>query len=418
MRPIRLSARGLSSPPSPIRKLVPFADQARARGLKVWGLNIGQPDIPTPERMWEAALRDHPKVLAYAPSPGFIELRQALTEYYARHEIQLAPEELIVTAGGSEAILLAFASIADPGDQVMIPEPLYANYLGFGNMLGVGVTPIPTSAADGYRLPPREVWEERLTSRTRAILFCNPGNPTGTVYDAHEVEMILEMARDWGLWVVADEVYREFCYDGLEHRSVLTYRGEAQRIVLVDSISKRFSACGARIGCLGSQNRELIGAATRYAQARLSPPSIGQWMAQAALTLPPSYYEQLTAEFQRRRDIVMEELGKMSGVRCETPRGAFYAMPTLPVEDSDHFALWMLNHFDYQGETVLFAPGSGFYATPGAGLSEGRIAYVFEESALRRGLTVLAEGLKAYPRRLRPGGEQVQAEPAGMRHRI
>ncbi len=418
MRPIRLSARGLSSPPSPIRKLVPYADEARTRGLKVWGLNIGQPDIPTPERMWEAALRDHPKVLSYAPSPGFVELRRALTDYYARHEIALSPDELIVTSGGSEAILLAFASIADPGDQVMIPEPLYANYLGFGNMLGVSVTPIPTSAENGYRLPPREVWEERLTSRTRAILFCNPGNPTGTVYDAGEVELILEMARDWGLWVVADEVYREFCYDGLQHRSVLTYRGEAQRIVLVDSISKRFSACGARIGCLGSQNRELIGAATRYAQARLSPPSIGQWMAQAALTLPESYYQQLTAEFQRRRDIVMEELAKMNGVRCETPRGAFYAMPTLPVEDSDHFALWMLNHFQYEGETVLFAPGSGFYATPGSGRTEGRIAYVFEESALRRALHVLSEGLKAYPRRLRPAGEAAKAEAVGMRHRI
>lgn len=415
MRPIRLSARGLSAPPSPIRKLVPLADQARARGVKVWGLNIGQPDIPTPARMWEAALQDHPKVLAYSPSTGIPELREALSAYYAGHGVDLTPDDLIVSTGGSEAILFAFAVTCDPGDEVLIPEPLYANYLGFANMLGLRVVPIPTDPEDGYHLPPRAVWEGRLSARTRAILFCNPGNPTGTVYREEEVEMILGMARDWGLFVVADEVYREFCYDGLTHRSILTYKGEADRIVLVDSISKRFSACGARIGCLGSKNRELVAAATRYAQARLSPPSIGQWMARAALTLPPAYYAEVLGEFQRRRNVVMEELGKMPGVLCHTPRGAFYAMAKLPVEDAEHFAVWMLNQFQHQGETALVAPGNGFYATPGAGAQEARVAYVFEEAALRRALGVMAEGLKQYPGRIEGAETAAAAAPVKSR---
>ncbi len=399
MRPIRLSARGLSAPPSPIRKLVPVADQTRARGIKVWGLNIGQPDIPTPPVMWEAALSEHPKVLAYSPSGGIPELRTALAGYYAGHGVELDAKDLIVTSGGSEAILLAFASLADPGDEVLIPEPLYANYLGFGAMLGLRVVPIPCSPDDGYHLPQRQVWEERLTGRTRAILFCNPGNPTGTVYRDDEIDLILDMARDWGLFVVADEVYREFCYDGLKHRSILTRTEDADRVVLVDSISKRFSACGARIGCIGSRNAQLIDVAMRFAQARLSPPSIGQWMALAALKLPPSYYADMIGEFQRRRDVVMEELGKMPGVFCHKPRGAFYAMATLPVDDADRFAQWMLREFQFEGETVLVAPGNGFYATPGSGAREARIAYVFEETALRRGLRVLGEGIRAYPGR-------------------
>jgi aspartate aminotransferase len=419
MRPVRLSARGNAAPASPIRKLVPIADQARARGIKVWGLNIGQPDIVTPERMWEAALKDHPEVLAYSPSAGIPELRSALSGYYEKHGIGLSADDLIVTTGGSEAILFAFAVLADPGDEVMIPEPLYANYLGFGNMLGVKVVPIPTRAEDGYHLPPPASWEERLTSRTRAILFCNPGNPTGTVYTEKEVEMVLGMAQDWGLWVIADEVYREFCYDGLKHRSILTWKSVADRVILVDSISKRFSACGARIGCLGSTNRELISVATRYAQARLSPPSVGQWMATAALTLTDDYYAKLTAEFQKRRDIVMEEFTRMAGVRCETPRGAFYAMPTLPVEDAEAFAVWMLNEFQEGGETVLIAPGNGFYATPGAGQREGRVAYVFAEESLRRALRVLAAGLAQYPGRLKTeGASAAMPEAAGARRRL
>jgi aspartate aminotransferase len=416
MRPIRLSSRGLSSPASPIRKLVPLADQARAKGLKVWGLNIGQPDIPTPPRMWEAVLKDHPQVLAYSPSPGIPELRSALSAYYAKHRVDLTPEDLIVTAGGSEAILFAFASIGDPGDDVLIPEPLYANYIGFANMLGLTVTPIPTAPEDGYHLPPREVWEQRLTSRTRAILICNPGNPTGTVYREEEVEQVLEMARAWGLWVVADEVYREFCYDGMKHRSILTYKEEAERIILVDSISKRFSACGARIGCLGSKNKGLVAAAMHYAQARLSPPGLGQVMATAAMSLPEEYYEGIVKEFQRRRDVVMEEIGKMPEVLCQTPHGAFYAMAKLPVEDAEHFAVWMLTQFQHQGETTFVAPGNGFYASPGGGRQEVRVAYVFQEEALRRGLRTLAEGLRQYPGRAQ--GAAKAAEPQGVRHRV
>jgi aspartate aminotransferase len=394
-----------------------LADQARSRGVKVWGLNIGQPDIATPPVMWEAALRDHPKVLSYAPSTGFLELRQALSAYYARHDVPLGPEDLIVTSGGSEAILFSFATLCDPGDEVMIPEPLYANYLGFANMLGVRIVPVPTRPDDGYHLPPREVWERLLSSHTRAILFCNPGNPTGTVYREEEVEMILRMAADWSLFVIADEVYREFCYDGLKHRSILTYPEPAERVVLVDSISKRFSACGARIGCLGSRNREVIAVATHYAQARLSPPSIGQWMARAALDLPPAYYDSIVKEFQKRRDVVMEEFAKMPGVRCETPRGAFYAMATFPVDDAEQFAVWLLNEFQHEGETCLIAPGNGFYATPGTGAQEARVAYVFEEGALRQALRVLAAGLARYPRKTRDLGAPAMAAPAEMRRK-
>lgn len=400
MRPIRLSARGLTSPASPIRKLVPYSDRAAARGIKVWHLNIGQPDIPTPQAMWDAALNDHPAVLAYSPSTGIREIREALSAYYARHGVELSPDELVVTVGGSEAILMALAAVTDPGDDVLVPEPMYANYIGFAALVGVRVIPVPTCPEDGYRIPPRQVWEERMTGRTRAILICNPGNPTGTVYTEPELEMILGMARDWGLFVAADEVYREFCYDGLRHRSILTYREESDRLILMDSISKRFSACGARIGCLGSRNRGLIGAATRFAQARLSPPSLGQWMATAALHLPQAYYDELQQEYQRRRDVVVEELGKAGGVMCRVPRGAFYAMPTLPVDDAEAFAVWMLEEFSDGGETAMVAPGNGFYATKGAGLREARIAYVYGEEPLRRAMKILVKGLDQYPGRV------------------
>ncbi len=399
MRPVRLSTRGLSSPASPIRKLVPYSDSATARGVKVWHLNIGQPDIPTPKAMWDAVVNDHPAVLAYSPSTGIREMREALSDYYGRHGVELGPEDLVVTAGGSEAILMALGAVTDPGDELLIPEPMYANYIGFAALLGVRVIPVPANPEDGYRLPPRRVWEERLTGRTRAILICNPGNPTGAVYTEPELEMILEMARDWGLFVAADEVYREFCYDGLRHRSILTYREESERLIVMDSISKRFSACGARIGCLGSRNSSLIAAVTRFAQARLSPPSLGQWMATAALRLPQDYYDHLQQEYQRRRDVVVEELNNAEGVLCRVPRGAFYAMPILPVDDAEKFAVWMLEEFSDQGETVMVAPGNGFYATKGAGRREARIAYVYGEEPLRRAMKVLVKGLGQYPGR-------------------
>jgi len=354
--------------------------------------------------MWDAVTKSHPRILAYSHSAGIPELRRAFSAYYAGHQVELTPDELVVTAGGSEAILFALASTTDPGDEILVPEPLYANYIGFANMVGVNVVPIPTEPANGYHLPPRPVWEERLSSRTRAILYCSPGNPTGTVFTDEEVEMVLQMARDWGLWVVADEVYREFCYDGLKHRSVMTRKDDWDRIILVDSISKRFAACGARIGCLGSKNRRFLDTAMHYAQARLSPPGVGQIMATAALGLGQDYYRGIVTEFQRRRDVVMEEIARMPGVLCEKPRGAFYAAATLPVADAEDFAVWMLNEFQHEGETAFVAPGNGFYATPGAGRQEVRIAYVYQEDPLRRALRALAEGLKRYPGRKAEAG--------------
>jgi len=399
MRAVRLSTRGQEAPPSPIRKLVPLAEAARARGVKVHSLNIGQPDIETPAAMWDA-VRAHPKVLAYSHSAGIPELREGFSRYYARHDIDMTAEEILVTSGGSEAILFALASITDPGDEVLIPEPLYANYLGFARLLEVRAVPIPTRAENGYHLPPRAEWETRLTARTRAILFSNPGNPTGTVYEAAEVEMLLSLAAEWGLFLIADEVYREFCYDGRRHQSVLTYGQAQDRIVLVDSISKRWSACGARIGCLATKNAEVRKAALSWAQARLSPPGMGQLMATAAVDLPPSYYESIVREYQARRDAVMEELARIPGVQCQVPRGAFYVMATLPVNDSERFASWMLESFSHENESTFVAPGNGFYATPNAGQREVRIAYVFEEERLRRAIQILGRGLAEFPGRL------------------
>ncbi len=396
---MNVSRRGLSVPPSPIRKLVPLADEARRRGVHVHGLNIGQPDIPTPEVMWNA-LRGHlPRTLAYSPSGGIPELREAFSGYYRRHGIALDPAEILVTTGGSEAILFAIGAVADPGDAVIVPEPLYANYLGFARFLGVEVTPITSAAKNGYHLPPVAELERTITERTRAILLCNPGNPTGTVYEEAEVEMVAGLARRRGLYLIVDEVYREFCYDGRRHKSVLTMQGLDGLVILVDSISKRFSACGARIGCLATRNREVFDTCMKFAQARLSPPGLGQIAAVPALSLPDSYYEGFVREFQRRRDIVMEILSSERSIGCRPPRGAFYVMATLPVDDAERFVRWMLNEFQSGGETVMVAPGDGFYATPGLGKQEIRLAYVFEEETLRRAVSLLVEALRAYPGR-------------------
>jgi aspartate aminotransferase len=400
LKPARISARGAGAPASPIRKLFPLAVQARSRGTRIYGLNIGQPDLPTPDEMWAAIRENPPTVLAYSPSEGIPELRVAMSAYYQRHGIGLTPDQLIVTTGGSEAISLALGAITDPGDEVLVPEPLYANYLGFAHLLGVRVIPIPTQAETGYHLPARAIWEERLTSRTRAILICNPGNPTGTVYRREELELVLSLAADWGLFVLADEVYREFCFDGATHHSLLTLGGPTDRVVLLDSISKRFSACGARIGSLGTTNPDVYRACLHFAQARLSPPSLGQIMATRAYGLGPSYYSELVGEYQSRRDAVMEALSEIDGAFCETPRGAFYAMITLPVNDADRFAGWMLSDFSHEGETTFVAPGNGFYATPGAGAREVRLAYVLDSQRMKRAIEVLGAGLAAYPGRL------------------
>jgi aspartate aminotransferase len=397
MEGLSISRRGQSVPPSPIRKLVPLADEARGRGIVVHGLNIGQPDIPTPEVMWEALRADLPRTLAYSPSGGIPELREAFSAYYRRHGIALNASEILVTAGGSEAILFAIGAVADPGDEVIVPEPLYANYVGFSRFLGVEVRPLTCSAENGYHLPPIDTWAAAVGPRTRAILLCNPGNPTGTVYDESEIEAIVAFAVKHGLFLIVDEVYREFCYDGRKHRSVLTLPGIEDRVILVDSISKRFSACGARIGCLATKNREVFDCCMRFAQARLSPPGLGQIAAVPALSLPPDYYDGFVREFEARRNTVMELLAGVPSIRCRPPRGAFYVMATLPVDDADTFVRWMLTSFDRGGETVMAAPGDGFYATPGMGKQEIRIAYVFEEGTLRRAISILLEGLERYP---------------------
>lgn len=396
---LTVSKRGQAVPASPIRKLVPLADEARKRGIHVHGLNIGQPDIPTPDVMWEALRSSLPRTLAYSHSAGIPELREAFSKYYARHDILVDPSQIIVTAGGSEALLFAIASVCDCMDEVIIPEPLYANYIGFSKMLSVDVRPITCSADNGYHLPGIDVWERMVTPRTRAVLLCNPGNPTGTVYEEEEIQRVVEFARRHHLFLIVDEVYREFCYDGRKHKSIMTIPGIDEHVILVDSISKRFSACGARIGCFTTRNRAIFDTAMKLAQARLSPPGLGQIAAVPALSLPASYYEGFVKEFQARRNVLFDLLSKAPGVTCRLPRGAFYLMCTLPVDDAESYVRWMLTEYQQGGETVMVAPGNGWYATPGMGKQEIRIAYVFEEATLRRAVSILVESLHHYPGR-------------------
>ncbi|MBM3316448.1 MAG: pyridoxal phosphate-dependent aminotransferase [Candidatus Eisenbacteria bacterium] len=391
-----LSNRARVAPPSPIRKLVPLADRAKAAGARVYHLNIGQPDIPTPPAMWEALRRANIEVLDYSPSGGIPAFVQALQGYYRGHGHDLAREELIVTTAGSEAILFALAVVCDPGDEIVIPEPFYANYNGYATLLGVRVAPVASLPETGYALPPRSELEARIGPRTRAILLCNPCNPTGRVYTREEFTTVVELARRHDLYFIADEVYREFCYADEAPISVLGFPEIADRAIMVDSLSKRFSVCGARVGCLAARNRELVAAAMKFAQARLSPPTLGQLMGIAGLALPPSYHEQVREEYRRRRDAVLEELGRMPGVVCRPPQGAFYVMAKLPVDDAEAFVRWLLDEFRLEGETLMVAPGNGFYATPGAGASEVRIAYVLEVEKLRRAMRILAAALRAY----------------------
>jgi aspartate aminotransferase len=393
---MNLSNRARLAPPSPIRKLVPLADQAKARGRKVFHLNIGQPDIPTPTVMWEALRAAKIDVLSYSPSGGIAEFVDALRRYYARHGLALEREELLVTTAGSEAILFALAAITDPGDEVIIPEPLYANYNGYAALLGIRVVPVTSRAEEGYALPGRATLEERIGPRTRALLLCNPCNPTGHIYTRAELETAAALARERNLFLIVDEVYREFCYAAEEPIPLLTLPDLRERAIMVDSLSKRFSVCGARIGNLASHNRELVAAVLKFAQARLSPPTLGQIMGAAALDLPADYYAGVIREYRRRRDVVIEELARIPEVLCRTPQGAFYVMARLPVADAEDFVRWMLTDFHVADETTMLAPGNGFYATPGAGASEVRIAYVLEEAKLRRAMQIIAAGLRAY----------------------
>jgi aspartate aminotransferase len=382
-------------PASPIRKLVPLADSAKARGVHVYHLNIGQPDVPTPREFVEGFREYDEEVLSYGHSQGDRGYIEKLTEYYARHRIEVAPEQIVVTTGGSEAIVFAFNVVASAGDEVIVFEPFYTNYNGFAVMAGIRLIPCTTRAEDGFHLPPVEQIERRITDKTRAIMICSPNNPTGTVLTRRELEGVMSLATKHDLFVLSDEVYREFSFDGV-HTSVMHVPGHERHAILLDSVSKRFSACGARVGCLVSKRSDVIDAVVRFGQARLCVATVEQIAAKAALSVPQSYFDDMADEYRRRRDVVIEALGRIPGVICRPPGGAFYVMAKLPISDSDDFAAWMLTDFAKDGATTMVAPGPGFYATPGAGKDEVRIAYVLNVDDLKKAMEVFAAGLSAY----------------------
>lgn len=394
----RISDRAKAMPPSPIRKLVPYAEEAKSRGTHVYHLNIGQPDIETPKPFWEAIRKFPAEVLEYGHSAGMLEYRKGLVGYYAKVGITVDPSEIIVTTGGSEAIVFAFSALCDAGEEMLCFEPFYTNYNGYAIQSEIKLVPVTCQAEDGYHLPSAEEIISAITPRTRGMLICSPNNPTGTVLSREELERLAAIAEAHNLWVVSDEAYREFVYDG-EHTSVMHIPSLQHRAVLLDSISKRYSACGARIGCIISHVPKLNNALLCFAQARLCPPTLEQVGAQAMVNLEGDYFSATKAEYQARRDVVIEELGKIPGVLCKKPSGAFYVMAKLPIDDADNFARWMLTDFSYEGGTTMVAPGSGFYATPDLGTDEIRIAYVLKLADLRKAMRCLAEGLKTYPGR-------------------
>lgn len=391
-----ISNRGAHMPPSPIRKLVPFADAAKKRGTKVYHLNIGQPDIETPKQILDAVRHTDMTVLEYSPSPGFESYRRKLAEYYKRNDIDVSPAQIIVTTGGSEAILFAIMSCMDPGDEIIIPEPFYANYNGFSTTAGVTVVPIPSGIETGFALPPIEDFEKAVTPRTKAIMICNPNNPTGYLYSAEELNTLKEICLKHDLFLFSDEAYREFCYDGRKHISALSLPGLENHAILLDTISKRYSACGGRIGAFVTRNQSVLDAAMKFAQARLSPPTFAQILGEAAVDLPSDYFAEVHAEYNARRDLLVKRLTAMPGVKCPTPGGAFYAIAQLPVADSEKFCQWLLESFSYNGATVMMAPAAGFYATPGKGKNEVRLAYVLNLDDINGAMDCLEAALKEY----------------------
>jgi aspartate aminotransferase len=383
-------------PPSPIRKLVPFADAAKKRGTKVFHLNIGQPDIETPKQILDAVRHTDMKVLEYSPSAGFDSYRQKLVAYYKRNDINITPAQIIVTAGGSEAIMFAIMSCLDPGDEIIIPEPFYANYNGFSTSSGVKVVPIPSDISTGFALPSIEAFEKAVTPHTKAIMICNPNNPTGYLYSLEELNVLKDICLKHDLFLFSDEAYREFCYDGRKHISAMSLEGLEDHAILLDTISKRYSACGGRIGAFVTRNQQVLDAAMKFAQARLSPPSFAQILGEAAVDLPADYFSEVHAEYTSRRDILVSRLQAMPGVKCPLPGGAFYAMAELPVDDSEKFCQWLLESFSYNGATVMMAPAAGFYATPGKGKHEVRLAYVLNTDAINGAMDCLEQALKEY----------------------
>ncbi len=399
MSTLSISERGINMPASPIRKLVPFAEKAKSKGTTVYHLNIGQPDIETPSVVIDAMHNMNIKVVEYSHSAGFESYRRGLAKYYTPFGIDVTHEDIIITNGGSEALLIGMQTCFNPGDEVIIPEPFYANYNGFAQSAGVVVKPITSYIETGFALPAIEEFEKLITPKTKGILICNPGNPTGYLYSKEELEQLRDVVKRYNLYLFADEVYREFCYDGATPHSAMQLSGIEQNVVLIDSVSKRYSMCGARVGAFISKNKEVIGAAMKFAQARLSPPTFGQIAAEAALQTPKEYFDSVKKEYVQRRDILVDGLNKIPGVMCPKPGGAFYAIAKLPIDNSDRFCQWMLEEFSYNNQTVMMAPATGFYATPGKGQDEVRLAYVLNKEALNNSVKVLEEALKVYPGR-------------------
>ena len=383
-------------PQSPIRKLVPFAEEATKNGKSIYYLNIGQPDIKTPEIALNAVKSISLEVLAYSRSEGSEQYRTKIANYYAKNDIQVKHDDIIVTTGGSEALLFAFGSIMDVDDEIIIPEPFYANYNGFSTSSGVKVVPVISKIEDNFALPPIEEFEKLITPRTKAILICNPGNPTGYLYSKEEIKKLAAIVKKHDLFLIADEVYREFAYDGNTHYSIMQEEGLEENAIMIDSVSKRYSMCGARIGCLVSKNEEVIQTALKFAQARLSPPTLAQIASEAALDTPQSYFDDVIEEYVERRNVLITELQKIEGVQVATPKGAFYCIAQLPIKNSDAFAQWLLEDFDLNGETVMVAPAGGFYSTPGVGLNQIRIAYVLNKESLIKAVHIIKEALKVY----------------------
>lgn len=392
-----ISNKAIDMPSSPIRKLVPFAEDAKKRGTKIYHLNIGQPDIETPESFLNAVKTADFKVLEYSHSAGNESYRKKLCNYYKGYDININASEIIITCGGSEAIEITMKTCFNADDEVIIPEPFYANYNGFATAADVTVVPVRSFIETGFALPPISEFEKLITPKTKGIMICNPGNPTGYLYTKEELLALRDLVKKHDLFLLSDEVYREFCYDGKEYVSVMHLEGIENNVILLDSISKRYSACGARIGAMISKNKEVMAAAMKFAQARLSPPSYGQIGAEAALDTPQSYFDGVKTEYIARRDFVIEEINKIDGVFCPKPSGAFYCIARLPIDNADKFCQWLLEEFSFNGQTVMMAPATGFYSTPGAGINEVRLAYVLNKEDLKNALICLKEALKVYP---------------------
>lgn len=391
-----ISDKGQKMPESPIRKLVPYAEDAKKRGIKIYHLNIGQPDIKTPKIALDAVKNNDIEILAYGKSEGFDSFREKIVNYYKNLDINISKDDIIVTTGGSEALIFTIATIADEGDEIIIPEPFYANYTAFSTNVGVKIIPVQSSIDNNFALPPISNLEKMISSRTRAILITNPGNPTGYLYSKKEITELAELAKKHNIYLIADEVYREFVYDGSKHFSVLQVNDTEKNTIVIDSVSKRYSMCGARIGYLISKNKKVIATALKFAQARLSPPIFAQIACEAALDTPKSYFDEVSKEYLERRNTLVEGLKKIEGVKVSKPSGAFYCIAELPIDNADHFAQWLLEKFDFNNETIMIAPAAGFYSTPNIGLNQVRIAYVLKKEYLKKSIQILEVALKTY----------------------